>query len=62
MHPHTDAFPADKDKFLSALKPLELENFKTQTKTGTWGILLNVCIKYEGPLLKELDKICKVSK
>ena len=58
---HPECFPVDKNKFLTKVKPLALENYKTQEKTGYWGFLLNPCIKYEGPLLDELRKLCKLS-
>ena len=56
---YPDSFPEDKNTFL---KPLELENFKTHTKTGMWGFLLNVAIKYQGPLVVELTNLCRISK
>ena len=59
---HPDSFFADKNKFLSTVKPLELENFKTGSKIGLWGFLLNMKIKYDGPLLDELSNLCRMSK
>ena len=59
---HPDAFPANKDKFLTTVKPIELENWKTRSKNGYWGILFNTCIKYDGQLVVELQKICEISR
>ena len=59
---HPDAIPANKDKLLTLVKPIELENWKTRVKIGFWGILFNTCIKYDGNLIVELQKICEVSK
>ena len=51
-----------KDKLLTTVKPIELENWKTRSKIGYWGILFNTCIKYDGQFVVELQKICEVSK
>ena len=59
---HPDAFPADKNKFMSTVKPFELKNWRTAVKIGLWGLLFNLCVKYDGPLLVELKKLCEVSK
>ena len=59
---HPDAFPADKNKSMSTVKPFELENWRTAVKIGLWGLLFNLCVKYDGPLLVELKKLCEVSK
>jgi len=34
---HPECFPVDKNKFLTKVKPLELENYKTQEKTVATG-------------------------
>ena len=39
-------FPVNKDKLLTTVKPIELENWKTGQKLGMWGLLFNTCIKY----------------
>ena len=59
---HPDSFPANKDKLLTTVKPIELENWKTRSKIGYWGILFNTCIKYDGQLVVELQKICEISR
>jgi hypothetical protein len=59
---HVDAFPANKPKHVTTAKVIELENWRTGTKIGLWGVLFNVCVKYNGNLLVELNKICEVSK
>ena len=47
---------------MSTVKPFELENWRTAVKIGLRGLLFNLCVKYDGPLLVELKKLCEVSK
>ena len=59
---HVDSFPAEKNKFVTTVKWIELENWKTGQKIGLKGLLFNTCIKHDGKLIDELQKICEVSK
>ena len=51
-----------KNKLVTTVKWIELENWKTGQKICLKGLLFNTCIKYDGKLIDELQKICEVSK
>ena len=59
---HPESFPANKPKAVTTAKVFELENWRTNTKIGLWGVLFNLPVKYNGNLLVELNRICEVSK